>query len=230
MPTSKKSCARTLPVLEARTATWRLHLEKTAKQFEKMGFETSLVESIEDAATMLLQTIVPACSPKTVSFGGSVSVQQSGVLDALLAQKDIEVLNTYEYSLPAEAMLELRRKALTVDLFITSVNAVAETGQLVLLDGIGNRTAAVQFGPKKVVLLIGRNKLCPTLEAAMHRTRNIAGPANATRLNRQTPCTKTGECMNCQSPDRICSTWTITERSFPKGRIHLLFINEEVGF
>jgi hypothetical protein len=126
-------------------------------------------------------------------------------------------------------MLERRRQALLVDLFITGTNAVTEIGQLVNLDMICNRICALTFGPKWVILLIGRNKLVANLEEAMYRTKNYVAPANSMRLDKKTPCTKTSYCEECKSPDRICNTWTITEKSFPKGRVKVVLINEDLG-
>lgn len=102
-------------------------------------------------------------------------------------------------------------------------------GHLVNLDMIGNRVAALTFGPKKVVVLIGRNKIVPDLESAMYRIKDYAAPTNAMRLDCKTPCAKTSECADCKSPGRICNSWAITEKSFPKNRITVILIDEELG-
>jgi L-lactate utilization protein LutB len=127
-------------------------------------------------------------------------------------------------------MAELRRQALLVDLFITGANAVTETGKLVNLDMYGNRVAGITFGPKHVVILVGRNKIVGDVEEAMWRVKDYAAPVNALRLEKKTPCVKTSYCEECRSPDRICNTWTITEKSFPKGRVKVILINKEMGF
>jgi L-lactate utilization protein LutB len=126
-------------------------------------------------------------------------------------------------------MLERRRRALLVDLFITGTNAVTETGKLVNLDMIGNRVAGITFGPKHVIVIVGRNKIVPDIEDAMLRIKNFAAPANSMRLDKKTPCVKTSMCEECRSIDRICNNWTITEKSFPKGRIKVVLINEDLG-
>ena len=113
---------------------------------------------------------------------------------------------------------------------VTSSNAVLRDGRLLNLDGSGNRVAAMHFGPRKIVLFVGRNKICEDLDSARRRIKEIAAPANAIRLARKTPCVKTGSCVDCKSPDRICSVWTLTDRAFPAGRIHILLINQELGF
>ena len=132
-------------------------------------------------------------------------------------------------NISSDVSLERRRQALLTDLFITGTNAVTEYGQLVNLDMIGNRVGAITFGPKSVVVMVGRNKIVPDLEEAMLRIKNTVAPANAMRLDKKTPCAKTSHCVECSSPDRICNTWTITEKSFPKERIKVVLINEDLG-
>jgi hypothetical protein len=154
----------------------------------------------------------------------------AGLYKALKARRGIEVLDTFDKKKPRKELQELRRQALLVDLFITGTNAVTETGQLVNLDMYGNRVGAITFGPKYVVILVGRNKVVPDLEEAMFRIKNYAAPVNAMRLDKKTPCVKTSHCEECRSPGRICNTWAITEKSFPKGRIKVVLINEDMGF
>ena len=153
----------------------------------------------------------------------------TGLFDSIKDNPGLEVLNTFNKNLSPEDALELRRQALLVDLFITGTNAVTETGELVNLDMFGNRVAGITFGPKNVVILVGRNKIVPDLEAAMVRIKDYVAPTNAMRLNKKTPCVKTSCCEECKSPDRICNSWTITQKSFPKGRIKVVLINEDLG-
>jgi L-lactate utilization protein LutB len=158
-----------------------------------------------------------------------VTFTTSGIYDAIKKMPGLEVLDTYDKTLTPEQILELRRKALLVDLFITGTNAVTETGMLINLDMLGNRAGAITFGPKNVVILVGRNKIVPDLDEAMFRVKNYAAPANAIRLDKKTPCAKTSYCEECKSPDRICNVWSITEKSFPKGRIRVILINQDLG-
>ncbi len=153
----------------------------------------------------------------------------TGLYDVLRKNPALEIIDTLDKSLPWEEMYERRRKALMVDLFFTGTNALTEEGQLVNLDMLGNRVAALTFGPKHVVVLVGRNKIVPGLEEAMFRVKNYAAPVNSMRLDKKTPCVKTSYCEECKSPDRICNTWTITEKSFPKGRVKIILINEDLG-
>jgi hypothetical protein len=138
-------------------------------------------------------------------------------------------LDSFDRSLPPDESTERRRQALLVDLFFLGTNAVTEIGQLVNLDMIGNRIGGLTFGPKHVVVLLGRNKVVPDLDAAMYRIKNYVAPTNAMRLDMETPCAKTSYCEECKTPSRICNTWTITEKSFPKGRVKVVLINEELG-
>ena len=138
-------------------------------------------------------------------------------------------LSCCDRSVGREEYVERRSEALLTDSFITGTNAVTESGQLINLDRLGNRVAAITFGPKNVVILLGRNKLVVDLDEAMGRVINYVAPANAMRLDMKTPCVKTSYCEDCSSPDRICTTWTITEKSYPKGRIKIVVINEDCG-
>lgn len=126
-------------------------------------------------------------------------------------------------------MYERRRQALTVDLFLTGSNAVTRTGLLVNLDMIDNRVAGITFGTRHVVIMVGRNKIVPDLEAAMDRIRNLAASQNAIRFALRTPCVKISFCSDCISADRLCNNWTIAEKSYPTGRIHIVLINQEMG-
>jgi hypothetical protein len=165
----------------------------------------------------------------TISWGGSMTLRETGLYQTLSDGTDVQVVDTFEDKLSAEEKDQRRRQALHSDLFITGTNAVTESGQLVNLDMIGNRVAALTFGPRWVVVVVGRNKIVPDLEDAMFRIKNYAAPANSMRLDKKTPCVKTSYCEECKSPDRICNTWTITEKSFPVSRVKVVLINEDLG-
>ena len=174
--------------------------------------------------------ILPKTGAKSVSWGGSLTFTSTGLYDAIKDRPGLEILDVFDKGLSGEKKSELRRRALLVDLFITGTNAVTETGKLVNLDMYGNRVAAITFGPKNVVILVGRNKIVPDVDEGMFRIKNYAAPINSMRLDKKTPCVKTSYCEDCKSPDRICNTWTITEKSFPKGRVKVVLINEDMGF
>ncbi|HDQ40359.1 MAG TPA: lactate utilization protein [Desulfonatronum sp.] len=208
---------------------WQMRLEKAREALEGNNFEVHLARDLEQARTVVLTKILPATKAKLVSWGGSMTLQDSGILDALKAMKDLSWIDPSEKKASPEEKTERRRQALLADLFFTGTNALTEGGQLINLDMYGNRVGALVFGPRHVVVLAGRNKLCVDVEEAMLRVKGYASPANALRLKMKTPCVKTGFCEDCKSPERICNVWTITEKSFPKGRIKIVLINQELG-
>ena len=208
---------------------WNTRLASLKEVLETNNFEVYLAGSGEEAKRIVAEEILPRTEAKSVSFGGSMTAVTTGIYAMIKSSPTLEVLDTMDRSVSFEELVERRRKALMVDLFITGTNAVTETGQLVNLDMIGNRVAALTFGPKHVVVLIGRNKIVPELDDAMFRIKNFAAPVNSMRLDKKTPCVKTSYCEECKSPDRICNTWTITEKSFPKGRVKVVLINEDLG-
>lgn len=214
-----------------REATSDVILRGLGKELLKRDYGVTIASTLKDAADLVMHRLLPESGAKTVSFGGSMTVREAGLLEALQASPGLEVMDTFDRTIGQQEMLELRRKALLCDLFLCSANAITRQGDILLVDGIGNRTAAVQFGPRKVVLLIGRNKICSNLDSAIAYIKGIAAPANAIRLSRKTPCVKSGYCMDCKSPERICAYWTVLKRSRPQpGRIHVVLIDEDAGF
>lgn len=209
---------------------WRIRLEALKERLEKNNFLVFLAEDGAEAKRIVLEEILPVTGARSVSWGGSLTLTVTGIYDALRDRSDLEVLDTFDKKLDDDEKVALRRRSLLVDLFLTGTNAVTETGKLVNLDMIGNRVAAMTFGPKEVVILAGRNKIVPDIEQAMLRIKDYAAPVNAMRLDKETPCIKTSFCQDCKSPERICNTWTITEKSFPKGRVKIVLINEDLGF
>jgi len=209
---------------------WKLRLEALKKSLEENNFEVFLVNNSSEAKAIVQKEILPKTGAKSVSWGGSLTFTDTGLYDDIKNNPDLEVIDVYDKNLSDEEKNKLRRRALLVDLFITGTNAVTETGSLVNLDMYGNRVAGISFGPKYVVILVGRNKIVPDLESAMFRIKNYAAPVNTMRLDKKTPCARTSCCEDCKSPDRICNIWAITEKSFPRGRIKIVLINEDIGF
>jgi L-lactate utilization protein LutB len=209
---------------------WNLRLADLKTALESNNFEVYLADDRQAACRIALEDIIPKLNARSISWGGSMTfLKADGLYDRLKNNKEFEVLDTFDKTGSSEEMLERRRQALLVDLFITGTNAITEIGQLVNLDMIGNRIGALTFGPKWVIILVGRNKLVASLDEAMYRIKNYVAPANSMRLDKKTPCIKTSYCEECKSPDRICNTWTITEKSFPKGRVKVVLINEDLG-
>lgn len=207
---------------------WSLRLADVKVALEANNFEVHIAENVE-GAKKIFHEILPRTGAKSISWGGSMTYVQTGLYEEVKNYPGVEVIDTYQKGLSPEEMLERRRRALLVDLFVTGTNAVTETGKLVNLDMQGNRVAALTFGPRNVIVLVGRNKVVPDIEDAMLRVKNYAAPTNVMRLDKKTPCAKTSICEECRSPDRICNTWTITEKSFPKGRVMIVLINEDLG-
>lgn len=209
---------------------WWYRIEKCKMSLEFNNFEVFLAENSIQAKQIVLEEIIPNTGAKSVSWGDSMTLHATGLLDILRDHPDLDFLETLDHTGSREEIWERCRQALLVDLFITGSNAVTETGMLVNLDMWGNRVGAITFGPRYVAILVSRNKIVRDLEDGMFRIKNYAAPVNAIRHGKKTPCVKTSYCMNCKSPDRICNTWTITEKSFPKGRVKVVLINEELGF
>ncbi len=213
---------------------WQRKLTRLKSTLEKNNFEVYLVQNAAEAKAVVLKEIIPKTGARRISMGDSLTAVNSGLFVDIKNQPGLEFLDTFEPGIPIMEALERRRQALLMDLFITGTNAVTEKGQLVNLDMVGNRVAAVTFGPRHVVILMGRNKMTPDLESAMERVRSYSAPVNAIRHHvdhpeLDPPCVETGVCSNCRNPMRICNTWTITEKSFPPGRIKIVLINEDLG-
>jgi L-lactate utilization protein LutB len=208
---------------------WQIRLTDVKTNLEKNNFEVYVADNAAAAQQIVLEEILPSTGAKRLSWGGSMTFVASGLYELLKARPDLDILDTFDKTITPEQMVERRRQALLVDLFITGSNAITEQGALVNLDMIGNRVAAITFGPKHVVVLAGRNKIAADLDEAMYRVKNQTAPTNAMRLDKRTPCVKTSYCEDCKSPERICNHWTITEKSFPKGRIKVILINEVLG-
>jgi hypothetical protein len=210
---------------------WEIRLTPVKAALERNNFEVFVAENAEEAKRIIGQQILPKLKDiRFISRGDSLTFEATGMMDVIREDKSVEFLDPFAAGLADEEMYERGRQALLSDLFFTGTNALTETGLLVNLDGWGNRIAALAFGPKYVVVTVGRNKIVPDLNDALYRIKNYAAPVNAMRFDRKTPCAETSFCDDCRSPDRICSAWAITEKSFPKGRIKYVLTNENLEF
>ena len=178
--------------------------------------------SKEEALKIALELIPEGSS---VTMGGAMSVHEIGLSDAL-KNGNYNFIDRDAYEDKRAAML----LAYDADVFLSSVNSMTEDGVLINIDGNANRVSAIAQGPKKVVFVVGMNKVCNDVDAAMKRARNVAAPTNAQRFGLATPCAKTGACMNCKSPDTICCQFLITRVSRHKDRIHVIVVNDNLGF
>ena len=199
---------------------------RTIKALEQNNINGYLVKD-EDELIDKIKEIVEEGS--TVACGGSMSLFETGVIDHLRSDR-YKFLDRYKEDLTKDEINRIYREAFFADAYFSSTNAITEFGHLYNVDGNGNRVAALLYGPKKVVIVCGVNKIVSTLEDAIKRNEIISGPANAKRLNRNTPCTKIGQCMNCNSSERICSEYTVIKRQNRIGRMHIIFLNKDIGY
>lgn len=209
----------------ARTEYHRVRIARAMENFSRRRFATHGFETSSDAVDFFFSHVSPN---ESIGYGGSDTTRQLGIMGRLRSGNR-NFLDRSKFGHSYAEQLDIRRQTLSADVFIASSNAVSIGGSLVNIDGTGNRIAGLSFGPRRVFLFLGRNKLCDDLESAIHRAKNVASVSLAIQLGKETPCVKTGRCHDCASPDRICSNLSIIERCEPAGRINLLFINEDLG-
>lgn len=195
--------------------------QKVIKGLESRNMTGYYAADREEALKKALE-LIPEGS--TVTMGGAMSAVEIGLVDALMnGNYDFLDRNQME---PREALL----KGYDADVFLTSANAMTEDGVMVNIDGNANRVSYIANGPKKIVAIVGMNKVCDDVDGAMKRARNVAAPTNAQRFEIDTPCKKTGSCANCKSPDTICCQFLVTRYSRHAGRIHVILVNDSLGF
>ena len=196
--------------------------QKVIQGLQSRNMEASWAATREEALAQALAWIPEGSS---VTMGGAMSAHEIGLVDAL-KNGPYRFIDRDTYADKREAML----LAYDADYFLSSANALTQDGILVNIDGNANRVSAIAQGPKHVLMIIGMNKVCPDLDSAMKRARNVAAPINAQRFGLQTPCAKTGLCMDCKSPDTICCQFLITRYSRHADRIHVILVNDTLGF
>jgi hypothetical protein len=207
---------------------WRLQAGHIIKNFKKRGIDGIYCESSADAVREICR-LIPAGA--LVGLGGSETILESGLVDAL-RRMDIRLLDRYREGVGREEVNEMRRRGLAADVYVSSSNAVTADGKLVNMDGTGNRAAAMIFGPGKLIIMAGMNKVAVDVDAAIARVRNTAAPANALRVGVDTPCSHTGFCQDpfCQPPHRICCQLVVTEASMTPGRVTVVLVGESLGY
>ncbi len=204
----------------------KIVFETTLNALEKNGFKGILVSSKEEAAEKIME-IAEDCS--SVGIAGTHTVRALGVLPKL-EQAGKVMSDHWKFKPGTPEELECRKNQGRVDLFLVSSNAVTMNGEIVNRDGCGNRVNAMTFGPRKVVVVIGKNKITPDLESALARIEEVAAPIRAMSLNRKTPCVKTGYCMDCDSPERICRITSIIHKRPVMTDITVIIIPEDLGY
>ncbi|GAB6182046.1 lactate utilization protein [Desulfotomaculum defluvii] len=201
--------------------------QKAVQALIKNQFDAVYFPSKEEAGEYILKFISPGAQ---VGFGGSMTLTEGMGLVEKTKAKGAELLVHGDPQLSAEEKLEVMRQQQICDVFLTSTNAVTLDGCLVNIDGNGNRVAAMTFGPKKVVVVAGVNKICKDIEAAFGRLQSIAAPKNNKRLNLENPCTITGSCANCQNASRICRIYSVLKKKPSLTDITVVIIGEELGY
>ena len=195
--------------------------QKVIKGLESRNMTGYYAADKEEALEKALELIPMGSS---ITMGGCMSAVEIGLVEAV-KDGDYDFIDRY-----AGDRREAELKAYGADVFLASANAMTEDGEIVNIDGNSNRVSCIAYGPKKVIFIVGMNKICNDLDAAMKRARNVAAPINAQRFGLSTPCSKTGACMNCKSPDTICCQFLITRFSKHEGRIHVILVNDNLGF
>lgn len=205
---------------------WEKLGEKCVKNLKKHGFDAHFVQTVEDARAMILKMV---SGFETFGFGGSDTTRSLGLVEAL-KEKGKTVHDHWQTGLSKEKDLEIRLEQGRCDCFFCSANAVSATGEIVNVDGVGNRTNAMSFGSKKVVVAAGVNKVTHDLETALRRVQEVAAPMRAKSLNMDTPCAQTGICNDCNSPQRICRITTILHRKPMLTDVSVVLVNRTMGF
>lgn len=200
--------------------------KKVVEALRKNNFHAEYVATKEEARQKVLSL---AADSRSIGVGGSITIKELGVVEQLAAEGK-EILDHALPGLKPEESLAIRHKQLTCDCFLSSTNAVTLDGQLVNVDGTGNRVGAMGFGPKKVIVVAGINKAVKDLQAALARIETIAAPLNNKRLNRANPCTKSGVCQDCSASTRICNITTIIRKKPPLTDINVIIVGEELGY
>ena len=201
-------------------------IERTIESLEKNNMKGYYAKNNEDLLN-LIKSI--AKEGEVVSVGGSISLFETKVID-LLRSGRYEFLDRYKEGLTPNDIKEIYRKSFSCDTYFASANAITEDGEIFNVDGNGNRVAAILYGPDKVILVVGVNKIVKDLDEAIKRNKEVSAPANGKRLNTKTPCAKVGYCMDCNSEDRICCEYTLIKKQRTANRIQVIFINDSIGY
>lgn len=201
-------------------------IKRTIDALEKNNINGYFLESKEELIDTIKDLIEEG---STVTCGGSMSLFELGIIDHLRSSR-YEFLDRYKEGITPEEVRNIYVSAFDADAYFTSTNAITEDGELYNVDGNGNRVAAMIYGPKKVIVVVGVNKIVKNIDEAIKRNKNISAPANARRLNKNTPCSKIGYCVDCNSEEKICRAYTVIKSQNIKDRIHVLFINENIGY
>jgi hypothetical protein len=205
--------------------------QKTAQQIIENLEERRLTGSYAPTAAQALEEVLTMI-PRGVSVYrcGSVTTTSMGLWKRIASLPEVRIIDPFQPGITHEESLEVRHEGLSADIMIASSNAITLDGRLVNLDGLGNRVAAMMFGPEKVILVVGMNKVAPDLDSAIARVKHYAAPVNAIRIGVEAPCMANGLCADCRSAQRVCNMWSIIEGSRMRGRIHVKLVGESLGY
>lgn len=205
------------------------HLAEVSRALARRGMNSRVCPD-SNSALEAVMSLIPKGA--TVGFGGSVTLAQTGILDALRERTDITLFDRDAPGLSAEQVGEMIRKSMTCDFYLSSANALTMDGRIVNIDGRGNRVSACIFGPSRVIYVIGHNKLTRNLDEAIGRIKTVATPANCRRLGIDSPCSKLGRCpeKNVPTPNCICISTVIIDGSRDPQRVHTVLVNQELGY
>lgn len=203
-----------------------IKIDRTIDALKENGINGYYVKSRQELID-LITTLTK--EGDTVSCGGSMTLFETGVIDYLRSGR-FNFLDRYKEGLSGEDIKKIYREAFSADVYFSSSNAITEAGELYNVDGNGNRVAALLYGPDKVIIVAGVNKIVKNIEEAILRNETVAAPANCKRLNTLTPCEKIGYCVDCSNPNRICCEYTVIKRQRNKERFHVIFLNENLGY
>lgn len=196
------------------------------QNLSKRQMEGIYCATIEEAQAKALSFVK---SDASVAFGGSMTLEESGILTALRSRSDIHLIDRNKAKTPEETK-QMYRDAFSADTYFMSTNALTLDGELINIDGNGNRVAALIYGPDEVIIVAGLNKVVSNVEEGIQRVRNCATPPNCIRLSKKTPCATTGRCADCFSPDCICNQIVVTRRSGTPNRIKVILVGESLGY
>lgn len=193
---------------------------------KKRQMEGIYCATIEEAKNKALSFVAEGA---TIAFGGSMTLEESGIMNELRSRNDIHLIDRNKAKTPEEVR-QAFRDAFSADTYFMSTNAITQDGELINIDGNGNRVAALIYGPDQVIIVASLNKVTPNVDDGIRRVRNCATPPNCIRLNKKTPCAATGRCADCLSPEGICNQIVITRRSGNPDRIKVILVGESLGY
>ncbi len=203
-------------------------MQKLLSIFKQNNIQTIFVEHKNSALKRILELVSLG---NIIGFSGSETIKEIGARDYFLVNKDkYRIIDPYENGIAPEESYERRRQTLLADVLLTGSNAITKNGEIVNMDNQGNRVAGISFGPKKVIIVVGVNKIVKNLAEARKRIAQVAAPLNNKRLKKENPCAITGKCETCKLPTRICRIYTVINGQTIKNRLHIIIVNEKLGF